>query len=536
VLLSMKCQTRFYRIVKESVDSSARVVYLLFCTGTRRSCSEDRLHLRAGDVRSRAIVTTRETLMASGTVSHRDVKHSHKQKWGSERVSIIKSRLGVLLLCGALWGSFVTADARGQPADREPPRVDHLFFQTDLREAIADISTQAGVPIVIGDTVEGIVSLELRDTPLPTALDMLLAPGAYVWRQKNGYILVGPGDVGSPLFLELSDTRELRLSHLTAEQAIAMLSPRQQEFVSAAEGGNRLAITAPTNTLERIVANIRRLDQPSRHVLLEARVVSLERGASLDLGIEWDFPTIRTGSVVGAGLREGRVDGNWQVSVGLTPGLEFTNSLNMALNLMQLNREATIVAQPQLMVRSGQPARMGVTTEERFEVRTGGAFDRVELDTVTSGTILMIEPIIGEDNKITLNMDIEISNVVGRRQNDLPIITRRTANSTVNIASGGTAAIAGLVDNRTDSLDRRVPGFGGLPLFGALFQNDLTRRDTAQLAIFITATIVEAERPRLPERRSRPYQPVDEEAFRQAIRQVMERLQLDERSQQGVQP
>ena len=87
-------------------------------------------------------------------------------------------------------------------------------------------------------------------------------------------------------------------------------------------------------------------------------------------------------------------------------------------------------------------------------------------------------------------MNIEVSDVIARGEQNLPVVSRRTAKSTVRIHNGGTAAIAGLVDTRSQLGRSGVPGAGDLPLLGRAFRTDKLDHQARQVAIFVTATIV----------------------------------------------
>jgi len=413
--------------------------------------------------------------------------------------------------------------ARGQDAANgdydELPTVTNLFLETDIRQALSDISVQTEVPILVGATVEGTITLQLDETPLPKALDMILAPGGYVWRQMDGYILVGPGDPTSPLFVGLSETRRVKLSNVGAEEALAMLSEPLRLYATADPQLNRITVTGPESVINRVMEDLEAIDSPARHVLLEARVVVLENTSLLDLGVEWDFPTVSTGTFNADSLNQ---TFPWVVQVGVTPGLQFTDALMLTLNLLEQNEEATIVSHPQLTVRDGRQAQMGVVTEEFFQIETQ---ESIDLEVIPSGTTLSIQPTIGDDDKVTLLMDIEVSDVVGRGEEGLPIVTRRTAQSTVQVVSGGTAAISGLMESRTDVLSSRVPGAADVPLIGGGFRNEASTRSSQQIAVFITATVIEDPRPREPTREAA--EAVDENVFRQQIQAVLDRRRAE---------
>jgi type II secretory pathway component GspD/PulD (secretin) len=84
----------------------------------------------------------------------------------------------------------------------------------------------------------------------------------------------------------------------------------------------------------------------------------------------------------------------------------------------------------------------------------------------------------------------EVSDVVGRGEKSLPVITRRTAKSTVRVQDGGTAAVAGLMLSRSRLAESGVPGAARLPGVGQLFRSDTDSKSSRQLAIFVTARLM----------------------------------------------
>jgi type II secretory pathway component GspD/PulD (secretin) len=107
-----------------------------------------------------------------------------------------------------------------------------------------------------------------------------------------------------------------------------------------------------------------------------------------------------------------------------------------------------------------------------------------------SGTILTITPRVSQKYEITLDIKTEVSDVVARGENNLPVVTRRTTHNTLRIRDGGTAVIAGIKDNRS-RLDRTAtPGLGHVPLVGKLFRNNSELTTSRQIAVFITAQLI----------------------------------------------
>jgi len=413
------------------------------------------------------------------------------------------------------------------------PLVTNMFYDTPLRQALADISAQTGVIIVPDISVQGIVTCELKDVPLERALNIVLSCGNFVSRQMDGYILVGTSDIQSPSFSKLCITERLKMNYLKAEEAIKMLSEPMRKLTTANATNNIVSVTAPEDLVTKIIADLKRFDQPSKHVMLDARIVAIGNGDLLNLGVQWDWPRIAAGAFSdsdhhGGGASE-RVPWPWGIQIGYTPGQEFTNSLLMTLNLLSQNDEATVIASPQVLAKDGQEAEIKVVTQEYFKItQESYAYTRFELENIETGTILTIIPQIGENNEITLHIAAEVSDVIARGEDNLPVVTRRTTKNTVCIKDGGTAAIAGLIDTRKRFQKSRTPGLSHIPLLGFLFDNANQTESSKQVAVFITARLM--REPELVTKESlvrRPPTKPAEKDFKAALQQALSKLKRE---------
>jgi type II secretory pathway component GspD/PulD (secretin) len=381
--------------------------------------------------------------------------------------------------------------------------ISNTFVEQDLRTALQDIASMAGVTIVPDETVTGLVTCELKEVPLETALEIVLAGTNYVIKKTPHYYLVCSGDPKSKAFPGVSETHRLKMNYIDGDDAIALLSGAFTDYVKA--DANSVLVTAPPVLAKRIIADLRKIDQPPRHVMLEARVVVMEQGDLLNLGIEWGWPKIAAGTFSDAGQHglgaDDRLAGvtkaawPWGVQIGYTADKVFTDSLLLTLNLLAENSEANIVANPQVLAQDGRPAQIKVMTEEYYMMTAATAeflyYTRAELEKVESGTSLSITPRIGDNNDITLEIAVEVSDSIpSGRGSDLPVVTRRTASNTVRVKDGGTVALAGLTENKMRLSRKRVPGLSGLPLLGALFRNEDKDESTRDVAVFITAHLI----------------------------------------------
>ncbi|MBE7559022.1 hypothetical protein HS125_08760 [bacterium] len=372
--------------------------------------------------------------------------------------------------------------------------VTNVFYETDLRSALSDVSQQTGRIIVPDMSVQGLVSAELSDVTLELALDILLTPGGFIYRQMDGFILVTSPAPDSPSFRNISQVRLVRLNYVDAKAAISLFSESMQKYLKADSTSKMVLVTAPPEILDEIAAVLADMDRPPRQVLMDVLVVILEEGKLASMGLQWDFPQAAAGIFSedrqhGTGRREG-AQWPWGVQVGYTTGREFTNSLVATLNLLAQNDEATVLASPQVVAQEGKEAEINVSTEEYFQILTQGFYTNAQLEKIEAGTILRITPQIGDATQITLEMEAEVSDVVARGENNLPVVTRRTARSTIRVEDGGTAAVAGLIDNRSRLGNERVPGLGRVPLVGRAFRNQSHNQVARQVAIFVTPRLL----------------------------------------------
>lgn len=270
---------------------------------------------------------------------------------------------------------------------------------------------------------------------------------------------------------EVDKTRVLRLNHTTAQKAKELLPREYQQYVQAEdrddsdadEPGHILMITAPAAVADAIQERVAELDKLPRQVLLDVRVVEMKRASLLNLGVEWSLPPLQTG-----GFYDG---GDWTkaISIGYSADSTSKSSLLAALNQLETTGQGEIVTNPQIVALDGGTAQLRSIREEWFLMSDPSTFLPPELQNIESGTIVTMTPHFGDDNDITLDIAVEVSESLGRgRAPDLPIVTRRQAKNKVTIMNGGTVAVAGLTAKSAEQ----------------------TGQTMNELAIFVTATLV----------------------------------------------
>ncbi len=399
------------------------------------------------------------------------------------------------------------------------------FSQDQLPVALESLSVLADVPIVMDEKVVGQVTANVEGLTLEETLTMVLDGTAFVWMRMRTHYLVASGEPGpkNPAFARVAVTRRVSLNYITPAKAEGLLADAWAPYVksgsmladpnalsgtgqSPSGHSHMITVTAPPEIADRIVEDITRLDTRPRQVLLTARVVSMERGNSLNLGVEWGMPTASIGTFGSAYANSAGNDLDpagkwpWGIQIGYSSDQAFTNALTAQLNLMQRNGQAEIVSTPQVLAMDGRVSAVKNIQEEWFMMQATATsaymYAQAELQKIESGTILSMTPRIADNNDIQLEMAVEVSNSESAGTvSGLPIVTRRQAQNFVTIPDGGTAAVSGLTENRSKVIDKKVPGFGDLPLIGSLFRNHSSLKESREIAVFVTANIIPESSP-----------------------------------------
>jgi len=366
------------------------------------------------------------------------------------------------------------------------PLITNVFFETDIRQALQDMATQAGIPILADDTVQGYVTAEFQDTPLEKALSILLTPGGFIYKKMDGFYVVGSPDPSSPTFSLLSDTELVQLNYIKPDDVTKLLPEFDLRYIKVNEATDSLTITAPPKIRERIKKNLSTIDHPPRQIMMEALVTEISTTAKKELGINWswEWDSETTEDTKGRGT-VGFQDLVGDLTYATTGG--FTRNVSATLKAMVEEGKAIIRANPRIATLEGKEATIFVGQEKYYSIVTGPeAYPYRTLESIPAGITLNLIPYVAENGDITVHIAPEVSDVTGEGLEGLPVITRRKAETTVRVKDGETIVIGGLVQEHETKTLRRVPLFGYIPLVGILFRYHRPTKAQTEVVIFIT--------------------------------------------------
>ena len=322
----------------------------------------------------------------------------------------------------------------------------------------------------------------------------------YVFGRRAGKTTIFAVDQDENLLF--SSAIEVRHPVSRIEELIAGLGLTDRVTVQSMDGGivlaGRVADPATAEDLRELVSQfigdneilINRLavDAPTQ-VNLRVRVAEMSRDVTRLFGIRWDGALTFGDFALGFGtgrLLEGadRLFGSFENS-----------NVSIAGVIDALEREGlvSVLAEPNLTALSGETASFLAGGE--FPVPVGVDNNETQIEFKEFGVSLSFTPTVMSRNRISLRVRPEVSDLsengairIGNLL--IPALATRRADTTVELGSGQSFAIGGLISNSTRTNVEKLPGLGDLPILGALFRSTSFRRSESELVIIVTPYLV----------------------------------------------
>ncbi len=234
---------------------------------------------------------------------------------------------------------------------------------------------------------------------------------------------------------------------------------------------------------------------------LKVRIAEMSRSVTRALGIDWQgigqFGKLATlAAATGTGISPGL-----GVASQLTGNYAFPNSNNSISALIQAlatDNLIRVLAEPDLVAMSGETASFLVGGEFPIPVAQSGTSNgTITVDYKQFGVSLSFVPTVLGEDRIRIHVRPEVSELsnqgavqVATNGISIPALTVRRADTTVELGSGQSFAIAGLLQDNISQTGNSLPFLGEVPILGALFRSDAYVRKETELVIIVTPYIV----------------------------------------------
>jgi len=374
------------------------------------------------------------------------------------------------------------------------------------------------VPLTLNKT------LELR---LPSAVrDVIVGSPAIadvVVRSPTQLFLVGKKIGGTNVFLLDVDGKIIERFEVnvhadtdSVKQALAILLPGEPIDVTGA--GDSIVISGTVSSdgvVQRAKQLARRfVDEDAKiismlrvsneqQVMLRVRVSEIDKSAIKNLGIDWNLNNVAIGG--GSVDLGSTATGNFTDDVvgtiaGAATGLGPIGSLDATLSVLEQQNLSKTLAEPNLVTVSGEASNILVGGE--FPIPISQDNDTISVEFKQFGVALSFLPVVLDSGRISLKVGTEVSSIdqaasiiIGGLQ--IPGLRVRRATSVVELPSGGSIMLGGLLQNDVISGLNGLPGLMNIPVLGQLFRSEAFQHNETELVITVTALMVKPVQPKL---------------------------------------
>jgi pilus assembly protein CpaC len=250
------------------------------------------------------------------------------------------------------------------------------------------------------------------------------------------------------------------------------------------------------------VVNLLRVDVPpvEPQILLKVRFANVDRAVSSDLGLNLASTAFNQNTAIGTGQFPGAsvsTEGKISLSEALNIFL-FRKDLNLGATLKALESRRLLetLAEPNVMAINGKMASFVSGGEFPFPMVQGGAgVGAVTIAFREFGIRIHFLPVITPRGTIRLQVSPEVSaldfaNAVTFQGFTIPALSTRRVQTEVELESGQSFVIAGLMDNSMTETLNKIPGLSSIPLLGKIFQSRTQNRNNSELLVIVTPEVV----------------------------------------------
>ena len=413
------------------------------------------------------------------------------------------------------------------------------FQNIDVRSVLQVIADFTNFNIITSDSVDGRLTLRLKDVPWDQALDIILQARGLDKRKNGNVIWIAPRDeLAAREKLELEAkaqigeleplvTETFRINYHQARSIANFLSSGEQSILSKRgsvvvdERSNKIFVQDVPSKLDELRSLIAEIDLPSRQVLIEARIVEASDTFSRDLGARLGFglfapKTAKNGAPrysVGGALEQSAFFGGLledqpiyqdtrAVNLaavpdnGSQPGLlslvlwnsKATRFLDLEISALEADGRGKIVSRPKVMTADQIEAVIEQGVEIPYQQATSSGATSVSFR--KANLALRVKPQITPDGRVMLSLEV---NKDSRGEDTVsgPAIDTKHVKTEVLVENGGTVVIGGIYVQDTAFGTSKVPLLGDIPVLGHLFKQNTKRDNKTELIVFITPKIVE---------------------------------------------
>lgn len=427
------------------------------------------------------------------------------------------------------------------------------FQDIEVRRVLQLLADFTGINMVTADSVQGNITLRLKDVPWDQALDIILKTKNLDKRRNGNVIWIAPVSelikaeeeeakaLAQSVKLAPIQTEYMQLSYAKVADIEKLITQTKSSNNSNSGNGSNnnssesllssrgtISVDTRTNTLiindtaqniDKVRKMVDLLDIAVKQVMVEARIVRASTEFSKQMGVKWGILSQGINQnndlLVGGSdttlwdLKTPDDDGkytierpqNLNVDLGVTAtgasriafGLISLSDfmLDLELSALQADGYGEVISTPKVLTADKQQAKVASGTQIPYQSAEGGGANAVSKTEFIDATLsLDVTPSITPEGKVQMNLQIKNDSIGGVTPTGQYTINKNEINTNVLVDNGETVVLGGIFEQQTINQQTKVPFLGDIPYLGRLFRKDVKSDNKSELLIFVTPRIV----------------------------------------------
>ena len=274
-------------------------------------------------------------------------------------------------------------------------------------------------------------------------------------------------------------------------------NPNNKPQISLDEDSNSIIVKAPIKEIEEIKLLVEKLDLEKAQVYVQAKIIEVNDELVNQIGISYGIFAGSANSngltTFSSSLNKGNIP-KFSVDGLIIPDISSGLALGATLNLLRQNGALDIVSEPSILAINNKESSIYVG--ETISIKTSssvtdGGTTRENFQREDVGLTLKVKPRISNETKVTLEINTILEGVKTTQTiSGNADTSKKEVKTTAILNNGESVIIGGLIENKIETTNQKVPVLGDIPLFGELFRNDILNNKKNNLVVIITPYMI----------------------------------------------
>jgi type II secretory pathway component GspD/PulD (secretin) len=364
------------------------------------------------------------------------------------------------------------------------------FDQTNLGNILHMIGSIAEMNIVLDPALKGnVMDLHLKSVKIHEALSIMADSYGLAFKRIGDSLFVTSKERirGDSLISRIIKLRNVKASDIKS------MAHNILESITVSEDTNSIMVLGTEEEIRKVENIVKKIDLPQPQVLLECRIIEINKDAMKNLGIDWS-------STLTANFQESKRPSTF--STTQTPAGSALQVYSLArsplqfeatLNMLEQDNLAKTLSSPRIITMNNQKAEIFVGDRIPYTITTfAGGVATTEVQFVEPGIRLRITPSIIDNDFVVIKVEPEVSYIFSfiGPQNQYPWVKTRNATANVRIENNHPFILGGLLSQGDTKNFQKIPVLGSIPFLGKLFNNQNHSESTSELIILVVPVII----------------------------------------------